>query len=66
MIFVIKYQVGDKVMMRKKHPCGGYEWEIIRFGADVKIQCLTCNRIVMLNRPQFLKNIKQKGIKKSA
>lgn len=50
---------GSKVQMKKKHACGSFQWEIIRFGADVKLKCLGCERIVMLERPKFLKNIKK-------
>jgi len=51
--------VGTKVHMRKKHACGSFQWEIIRFGADVKIKCLGCERIIMIERPKFIKNIKK-------
>lgn len=44
--------------MRKPHPCGGYEWEVTRIGADIGIRCLTCNRRVMLPRSKFEKRIK--------
>jgi hypothetical protein len=54
------YKLGDVVEMRKKHPCGGNEWEITRYGADVKIKCLKCHRIVMLDRVQFKKRVKNK------
>ncbi|QAA30420.1 MULTISPECIES: DUF951 domain-containing protein [Clostridium] len=53
------FNLGDIVEMRKQHPCGSYEWEIIRLGADIKIKCVGCERIVMLSRQKF-----QKGIKK--
>ena len=54
-----KIQVGDKVRMRKPHPCGGYEWEVIRIGADIGIRCLTCGRRVMLPRSKFEKRVTQ-------
>jgi hypothetical protein len=44
--------------MRKPHPCGGYEWEITRIGADIGIRCLTCERRVMLPRGKFEKRVK--------
>ena len=43
-------QLGDIVRMKKPHPCGGTDWEITRVGADVKLKCLTCGRVVMLER----------------
>lgn len=52
-------KVNDIVIMRKPHPCGGTEWEVIRYGADVKIQCQTCQRIVMLERPKFMRQVKK-------
>ncbi|MCG2730536.1 MAG: DUF951 domain-containing protein [Acetobacterium sp.] len=45
--------------MKKKHPCGSCEWEIIRLGADIKIKCLGCGHIVMLQRSKFNKQIKK-------
>jgi hypothetical protein len=51
-------RVGDRVRMRKPHPCGGNEWEVTRIGADIGIRCLTCGRRVMLPRPKFEKQMK--------
>ena len=53
------FDVGDVVRMKKQHPCGSYDWEIIRVGADVKIKCIRCGRIVMLPRSKFQKNAKK-------
>jgi hypothetical protein len=47
------------VQLKKKHPCGGDLWKIVRVGADVKITCLTCQRTVMLDRAEFIKRIKK-------
>lgn len=43
--------------MKKVHPCGSYNWEVIRMGADIKIKCQGCNRIVMLSRSEFEKRM---------
>lgn len=51
--------LGDRVKMRKQHACGADEWIITRVGADIKIQCTGCQRIVMLNRPDFEKKVKK-------
>lgn len=51
--------VGDIVRLRKKHPCGGFEWEITRVGADIGLRCLTCGRKVMLPRSKVEKRIKK-------
>lgn len=53
------YSIGTKVTMKKQHPCGGNEWIIIRTGADIKIQCLKCNRTIMIPRIEFNKKIKK-------
>ncbi len=49
--------VGDLVEMKKAHPCGSNEWRVVRTGADIKIRCLGCNRLVMLDRSDFLKRV---------
>ncbi len=51
--------IGDRVQMRKKHPCGSDEWEIYRIGADIGLRCLGCGRRVMLARPLFWKRLKK-------
>ena len=53
------YYIGDIVEMKKGHPCGSNEWEIIRLGADIKIKCCGCGRIVMLPRNKFEKSVKK-------
>lgn len=52
-------RLGDRVLMRKPHPCGSSEWTVIRIGADVKIRCLGCGHIVMLDRADFVKRRKK-------
>lgn len=42
--------MGDVVRLRKPHPCGGFEWEITRLGADIGLRCRMCGRRVMLER----------------
>lgn len=54
-----EFNLGDIVQTRKQHPCGSNEWEIIRLGADIKIKCLGCGRIVMMPRSQFEKAVKK-------
>jgi len=51
-------QVGDRVLMRKVHPCGGFEWEVTRIGADIGLRCLACGRHVMLPRSRFERQAK--------
>lgn len=54
----LEVRLGDVVRLRKPHPCGGYNWEIVRLGADIGIKCLTCGRRVLLPRRQFEKRVK--------
>lgn len=54
-----KYHLGDVIETKKKHPCGCSTWTIIRTGADYKIKCQGCGRIVMLPYEQFIKRIKK-------
>lgn len=54
----MKLNVGDVVRMRKVHPCGGTDWEILRVGMDIRIKCRKCGRVVMLPRVQFEKGVK--------
>ncbi len=52
-------KIGQVLEMKKPHPCGSTEWEVIRLGADVKIRCLGCDRVVMLERIKLIKRIKR-------
>lgn len=51
--------IGDRVQMRKKHPCGSDRWTITRVGADIKIRCDLCGHVVMMGRPDFEKRLKK-------
>ena len=51
--------LGDLVQMRKTHPCGSDKWTVIRVGADIKIRCSGCGRIVMIDRADFTKRMKK-------
>jgi hypothetical protein len=52
-------RLGDVVKMRKPHPCGSDLWTVTRVGADVKIRCQGCGRVVMLDRGVFEKRLKK-------
>lgn len=54
----MKFVVGDIVKLRKVHPCGGTDWEVLRVGMDFRIKCLGCGRVIMLPRPDFEKSVK--------
>ncbi len=52
-------RLGDVVEMRKAHPCGSKEWTVTRIGADIKMRCSGCGRVVMLDRVDFLRRRKK-------
>jgi len=52
-------KLGDVVRLRKAHPCGSYEWEVGRVGADIDIKCLRCQRRVLLGRGVFERRVKE-------
>jgi hypothetical protein len=51
--------LGDVVLLKKKHPCGSYEWQVVRLGADIGIKCRGCNRRVLLERREFERRVKE-------
>jgi len=53
----MQLNVGDVVKLKKKHPCGGYDWQILRVGADFRIKCTTCERQVWLPRKEVERRI---------
>lgn len=57
------FNLGDVVEMKKQHPCGTNQFEIIRVGADIKIKCVGCGRIVMIPRNKFQKDAKRVIVK---
>lgn len=58
------YEVGDIIRMKKKHPCGSFEWEILRVGADFRLKCVGCGHQMMIARKMVEKNTKE--IRKNA
>jgi len=55
----MEISLGDIVRLRKKHPCGSYEWQVVRLGADIGIKCRGCNRRVLLERRDFERRVKE-------
>lgn len=55
----MEIQVGDVLQMKKTHPCGSREWEVLRVGMDFRLRCKGCGREVMLPRVKAEKNIKK-------
>ena len=58
MIDKLQYDVGDIVQLKKPHPCGSKDWEIIRVGADFKLKCCGCGHIIMIERKLVEKKTK--------
>ncbi|HEY4390418.1 MAG TPA: DUF951 domain-containing protein [Paenibacillus sp.] len=54
-----QFQLGDIVQMKKNHPCGSNEMEIIRMGMDIRIKCVGCKHSVLVPRAKFEKNMKK-------
>lgn len=52
-------QLGDVLTMKKAHPCGSRDWQVLRIGADLRLRCCGCGREVMGPRSKFEKNLKQ-------
>jgi hypothetical protein len=55
---VTPFSIGDRITLKKNHPCGGAEWEIVRIGADLGFVCLNCQRRIMLSRREAVRRIK--------
>ena len=55
----IEIELGDIVRLRKAHPCGSYEWEVVRVGAGIDLQCLKCRKRVRLERGVFERRVKE-------
>lgn len=54
-----QFELGDVVQMKKGHPCGSNEWEVLRLGMDIRIKCVGCGRSVLLPRRDFERNMKK-------
>jgi hypothetical protein len=53
-----EFRMGDLVQLRKPHPCGSFQWEIVRLGADIGLTCRGCGRRVLLARSVLEKRLK--------
>lgn len=51
-------ELGTKLRLRKPHPCGNFEWVVVRLGADIGITCLKCGHKVLLTRRELARRIK--------
>ena len=55
----MEIHIGDKLKMKKAHPCGAFEWEVLRVGIDFRLKCTGCGHMIMIPRKQAEKNVKQ-------
>ncbi len=51
-------QIGDILRLKKSHPCGSKEWEVLRVGADFRLKCAGCGHQIMTPRRQIEKNVR--------
>ena len=56
---MLQLEIGDRLTLRKKHACGGKEWEVWRLGMDIGIKCLKCGRKMKMIRSKLEKNVKE-------
>lgn len=56
---VTEFQLNDVVRLKKVHPCGSYEWTVVRLGADIGLRCLNCNRRVLMARTVLERRMKE-------
>lgn len=52
-------KVGNILKLKKQHPCGSNEWEVLRVGADFRLKCCGCGHQIMIPRRTLEKNIKE-------
>ena len=55
----IPFKLGDVLELKKGHPCGENRWEVVRLGADIKLKCRGCGRLVMLPRSRVESRLKR-------
>ena len=55
----VPFAVGDVVRLKKPHPCGGFDWTVVRLGADIGVKCQRCGRRVLLPRRDLERRLKQ-------
>lgn len=55
---VLDLRVGDVLRMRRKHPCGGFDWDVVRVGADIGMVCRGCGRRVLMRRDVLRRRVR--------
>ena len=54
----MNFEIGDVIKLKKQHPCGSSEWEVLRVGIDFRLKCMGCGHMIMVSRKLVEKNIK--------
>ena len=54
-----KYDLGSLLVLKKGHPCGENLWEVVKLGADIRLKCTKCNRLIIIPRIELNKKIKK-------
>jgi len=55
----MQFEIGDIIKLKKKHPCGSFEWKVLRIGADFRLKCKGCGHQIMIARKLVEKNVKE-------
>jgi hypothetical protein len=55
---IVEFRIDDVVRLRKPHPCGGFDWRVVRLGADIGLRCLSCQHRVLLARSELERRLK--------
>lgn len=55
---VVEFRLDDIVRLRKPHPCGSYDWRVVRLGADIGLRCLKCQHRVLIPRSELERRLK--------
>ena len=54
-----KYDLGSLLVLKKGHPCGENLWEVVKLGADIRLKCTKCGRLIIIPRIELNKRIKK-------
>ena len=56
---VMDIKVGQVLRLKKQHPCGSHDWEVLRTGIDFRLKCTGCGHMIMIPRVKLEKNVKE-------
>ncbi len=55
---VVEFKINDVIRLKKAHPCGSFEWQVVRLGADIGLKCVKCQHYVLIDRVQLERRLK--------